>query len=464
MDVVGTGALAAGGKGLAMKKAGEVLFHMTGGLISTVPTNAEEAKQMGMDLVTKMAGKELSRQTKGLIKQVPTNAQEAKQMGMDLVMKKAGKELSHLTGGVIKEVPASPAEAKKMLDSMTANAKRKAGEVLSKLTGGAISTVPTNEAEAKTMLDSMMAIAKASAGEELSKVSGGVVNSVPTNEADAKRMLDSMIAIAKKKADEVLSQLTGGLITAVPTNKAEAKRMLDSMMANLAKKGGKMLSSAEVLIATDAGTESMVGGVQLEFSTKGFMLKYERGTSHSPNVQSMVDALAAGSTLAGSKLSGLKLPIAGAAEMLERVQLDKLRLDLEGDRVTHAEVSVKLKGENATQRVAKEVELTGASVDVLVERPVGGAVSWTAEVRGSWIMGSSRVVASLSTDGQTTKLVGTASKDGLSVEAAVKALSGGKWSLPSALSSLRVSHIVALELARHEASCGALWSSRWATS
>ena len=63
MDVVGTGALAAGGKGLAMKKAGEALSQMTGGLISTVPTNAQEAKQMGMDLVTKMAGEELSRQT-----------------------------------------------------------------------------------------------------------------------------------------------------------------------------------------------------------------------------------------------------------------------------------------------------------------------------------------------------------------------------------------------------------------
>ena len=51
----------------------------------------------------------------------------------------------------------------------------------------------------------------------------------------------------------------------------------------------------------------------------------QRGAAHSPNVQSMVEMLAAGSKAAGSKLSGLKLPIGGLAEPLKRVQPAVLR-------------------------------------------------------------------------------------------------------------------------------------------
>ena len=148
--------------------------------------------------------------------------------------------------------------------------------------------------------------------------------------------------------------------------------------------------------------------MSLAFKAGGFMLKYERGTEHSPNVQSMVDMLAAGSKGAGLKLSELKLPIGGLAETLKHVQLDVVRLDLVGSRVTHAEVSVKLRGANATQDIADGVRLSGASVDVVVKRPVGRAASWAGQVSGSWKVGSEGVRAVLSTDGRTTRLVGTA--------------------------------------------------------
>ena len=40
----------------AKRKAGEMVSKLTGGLISTVPTDAEQAKQMATELVTKKAG------------------------------------------------------------------------------------------------------------------------------------------------------------------------------------------------------------------------------------------------------------------------------------------------------------------------------------------------------------------------------------------------------------------------
>ena len=85
----------------------------------------------------------------------------------------------------------------------------------------------------------------------------------------------------------------------------------------------------------------------------------------------------------GSGLSSVELPISGGVEWLKRVQLDKLKLTLEGLQVTHASVSVKLKGKKATQQVGGKVSLEGASVDVQMRKACeGGAISEVRVIGG----------------------------------------------------------------------------------
>ena len=107
-----------------------------GGLVTTVPTTADEAKKMGEDLIQKKGGKMLSKisgayicsrdglvftthahprmkhvhvhaskckhmhggSTGGLVTTVPTSVDEAKKMGEDLIKTKGGVMLSKLSG------------------------------------------------------------------------------------------------------------------------------------------------------------------------------------------------------------------------------------------------------------------------------------------------------------------------------------------------------------------------------
>ena len=109
---------------------------ITGGLITTVPTSADEAKAIAEGLIRTKGGELLSKvtgtstclfmdswgggwggawtvdmrahpgshvpawMTGGLITTVPMSAAEAKQMGQDLIQTKGGKLLSKISGGV----------------------------------------------------------------------------------------------------------------------------------------------------------------------------------------------------------------------------------------------------------------------------------------------------------------------------------------------------------------------------
>ena len=89
------------------------------------------------------------------------------------------------------------------------------------------------------------------------------------------------------------------------------------------------------------------GVVHLGYKAGDFVLSYERvENTTAPKVETMLGVLAP----SGSGLSSVELPISGGVEWLKRVQLDKLKLTLEGLQVTHASVSVKLKGKEATQQ------------------------------------------------------------------------------------------------------------------
>ena len=69
-----------------------------------LPTTADEAKKMGMELITKEGGKLLSKISGGLICTVPTTADEAKAIGTGLIKAKGGELLSKLSGGLITQV------------------------------------------------------------------------------------------------------------------------------------------------------------------------------------------------------------------------------------------------------------------------------------------------------------------------------------------------------------------------
>ena len=271
------------GEDLIKKKGGEFLSKISGGLINTVPVTIDEAKALGEDLIKKKGGELLSKVSGGIITTVPTSVDEAKKMGEDLIKKEGGKLLSQYSGGIITTLPTSVAEAKQLGTDLI---KNKGGEFLSKLTGGLITEMPV-----PTTLDAL-----------LSKVTGGMITAVPTTVEGCKKMGEAMMAKAQKtttnmyiqlaaetkghaqfselvmtadeaqeEVNEQLSRMTGGVITKIPTTEAEVKQLqlavvdgIQNYAVNEAKRigtdlikkqGGKFLSnlSGTYLVSSEFG-------------------------------------------------------------------------------------------------------------------------------------------------------------------------------------------------------------------
>jgi hypothetical protein len=132
--------------------------------------------------------------------------------------------------------------------------------------------------------------------------------------------------------------------------------------------------------------------------------------------------------------AGMPLPA-----VLKTLVVDRLKIGLEGSTVTEVVVAVRLTGVAATsQKFADGVELNTLKAVVSVQQPMSPQPVWSVELGGSWRMGATDVEALVSMDGTVTTLKAAASGGGLTLETAVKALNGGKMTLPPAVASFYI--------------------------
>ena len=189
-------------KTLALKKGGEELSRLTGGVITHIPTSVAEAKDLVMDIITKVGMPFFTKYT-GL-STMPTNEAELATMAAELATKSLGESLSELTGGLITSVPGSVEEAKTMARHVI---QTKGLPYYTEYTG--FSTAPSTQAELAAMAKQLAA---KQAGAELGKLTQGVITRIPTSLADAKEMAREII---QDQGGSFWTEYTG--LTAMPT-------------------------------------------------------------------------------------------------------------------------------------------------------------------------------------------------------------------------------------------------------
>ena len=240
-------------KRLLLKKAGEELSKLTGGIITRIPTSLEDAKWLATEVMIKQGMHMWTRYT-GL-KRLPEDISDLQHMATFLLLRKGGETLSKMTNGIITRIPTDLEDAKSLALEIV---QTQGTPYWTKYTG--LDAIPTNEAELKTMAIELAA-RQGAAG--ISRATGGVVTKIPVTLDDARAMADELIKkegralytsltglsnapssqaelhsmvhkLALKAGGDALTQLTGGLITRIPSSLEDAK----TMAAELIQKKG----------------------------------------------------------------------------------------------------------------------------------------------------------------------------------------------------------------------------------
>ena len=240
-------------KRLLLKKAGEELSKLTGGIITRIPTSLEDAKWLATEVMIKQGMHMWTRYT-GL-KRLPEDISDLQHMATFLLLRKGGETLSKMTNGIITRIPTDLEDAKALALEIV---QTQGTPYWTKYTG--LDAIPTNEAELKTMAIELAA-RQGAAG--ISRATGGVVTKIPVTLDEARAMADELIKkegralytsltglsnapssqaelhsmvhkLALKAGGDALTQLTGGLITRIPSSLEDAK----TMAAELIQKKG----------------------------------------------------------------------------------------------------------------------------------------------------------------------------------------------------------------------------------